>query len=158
MLTFREFLDTKAKQQHQPERRQRREEWIAVVERLLSQLRGWLSESDPERILDVVPIKVQRFEQGLGSYDAWGLRISLGDGVPVHVTPIGRDSVGTVGLHGNGGVRAEGRVDISNEFGRVILYRTLQDGKEQWYALDDRFQPAPLERRKFEAILQDLLS
>ena len=39
-MTFREFLEKKALEQHHPERKKRREEWIAAVERLLVLYRG----------------------------------------------------------------------------------------------------------------------
>jgi hypothetical protein len=66
--------------------------------------------------------------------------------------------VGVVGPQGDVGIRAEGRVDITDGIRRHILYRTLKDAQEKWYALDERYQAAPLDRTRFEEILQDLLS
>jgi hypothetical protein len=157
MMTFREFLDKQAKQQRHKERRERREEWVAAVGRLIERLRAWLAESDPDKVLDVVPIEVEKAEPDLGVYRVPGLRIGLGDAA-VQVVPVGRNVVGTVGPRGDLGVRAEGRVDITDGIRKSILYRTLRDGQEAWYALDEHFQAAPLDRGRLEGILQDLLS
>ena len=57
MMTFQEFLEKQATKQHHKEHRARREEWIAAVGRLLEQIRAWLAESDPKKVLDVVPVE-----------------------------------------------------------------------------------------------------
>ena len=157
-MTFREFLDKQAqqKQQHE-ERRQRREQWIAALDRLIKQLSAWLAEADPGRVLDVVRTDVERAEPGLGTYQAPSLTISLGEAA-VLVVPVGRDVVGIVGSQGDIGIRAEGRVDITDGIRKYILYRTLKDGQEKWYALDEHFKAEPLNREQLEKILQDLLS
>jgi hypothetical protein len=157
MMTFREFLEKQSNQQRQKERRARREEWVAAVGRLITQLRAWLAESDPGNVLDVVPMEVERAEPDLGAYRIPALKIGLDD-TAVQVMPVGRNVVGIVGPHGDIGVRAEGRVDITDGIRRYILYRTLKEGRDNWYALDERFQAEPLDRSRLEAILQDLLS
>jgi hypothetical protein len=68
MMTFREFLQQKAAEQQQQGRRERRDEWVAAVDRLIEQLRTWLAESDPDRLLDVVRQEVEKAEPGLGVY------------------------------------------------------------------------------------------
>jgi hypothetical protein len=156
-MTFQEFLEKQAEQRHHKERRQQREEWIAAVGRLITQLRAWLDEADPTKILDVLPIDTEKAEPGLGLYTIPALKISLGD-ASVQVLPVGGKVLGFVGPNSDGGMRAEGRVDITDGVRRYILYRTLKDGEEQWYALDEHFQPAPLDRPRLERILQDLLS
>jgi hypothetical protein len=156
-MTFREFLETKAQQSHHRERRERREEWITAVRQLVEQLRAWLAESDPAGVLDIVPMEIERAEPGLGIFRIPSLKISLGEAA-VEVMPVGRYAVGMVGPQGDAGMRAEGRVDITDGIRRYILYRTLQDAQEKWYALDERFQAVPLDRARFEGILQDLLS
>jgi hypothetical protein len=157
MTTFQEFLDKQAKQQHHSGWREQRDEWIAAVSRLMEKLGAWLAESDPKKVLDVVPIEHRSIEPNLGIYIAPGLRISLNQTV-VDVAPIGRNVISTIAPHGNAGVRSEGRVDITDGVRKYMLYRTLKDGQEIWYAVDERFQAAPLDRSRFEAILQDLLS
>src|SRR5262249_7175153 len=157
MTTFQEFLEKLARQQHHKERQERREEWIAAIGRLLGTLRAWLAESDPNGLLDVVPLEIERAEPALGVYRVPSLKIGLGD-VSVQVVPIGRDAVGFVGPRGNGGIRTEGRVDITDGVRKYILYRTLQNQQEQWSVVDERFQVTPLDRSRLEEILQDLLS
>lgn len=156
-MTFQEFLEKQSQQQHHKERREQREEWIAAVSRLIAQLRAWLDEADPARVLDVVPIDTEKAEPGLGLYRIPGLKIRLGEAA-VQVVPVGRNAVGFVAPNGDVGIRAEGRVDITDGVRRYILYRTLKDGEEDWYALDEHFQAAPLDRARLEGILQDLLS
>jgi hypothetical protein len=157
MKTFPEFLENLAQKQRQPERRQRRDEWIAAVSRLFERLRAWLTESDPARWLDVIPLEIERTEPSLGRYPIQSLQIGVGD-VSVQVVPIGRDALGVVHDKEHGELRAQGRVDISDGVRKYILYRTLHDGQEQWYVLDEDFRAAPLDRGRLEAILQDLLS
>lgn len=156
-MTFREFLEKQAEQQRHKERRERREEWTAAVGRLIDRLRAWLAESDPKQVLDVLPMETEIAEPGLGVYRVPGLKVSLGDAA-VRVVPVGRNVVGLVGPQGDVGGRAEGRVDITDGIRKYILYRTLQEGQENWYALDERFRAAPLDRGRLEGILQDLLS
>lgn len=155
-MTFQEFLERRSQQSHHKERRELREEWMTAVRRLIDQLRGWLAESDPRGVLEVAPLEVEVAEPGLGAYRVAGLKISLGQAA-VQVAPVGRNVVGMVGPQGDAGIRAAGRVDVTDGIRKYILYRTLKEG-ENWYALDERFQAAPLDRTRFEEILQDLLS
>jgi hypothetical protein len=156
-MTFQEFLEKQASEQRHNGWRERREEWITAVRGLLEQLQTWLAESDPGKVLDVVPIELRRIEPDLGLYLAPGLKISLNHAA-VEVLPVGRNVVGMVGPHGDAGIRADGRVDITDGVRKYILYRTLNNGREKWYALDERFQARPLDRSRFETILQELLS
>jgi hypothetical protein len=153
MPTFQEFLDNLAREQGDKERRARRAEWIAAVDRLLAQLRTWLAESDPKKVLEVIPLEVEKAEPGLGAYTIASLQIGVGRR-SVQVDPMGRNAVGLVASR----IPAEGRVDITDGVRRYILYRTLQEGKVSWYVLNERFEATPLDRARLEAILQDLLS
>src|SRR5262245_30676108 len=121
-MTFREFLAKKAVEQHHPQRKQRREEWIAAVQRLFDQIRTWLAESDPDRVLDIIPFKMYTSEPALGAYDAPALKIGIGE-LGVEVKPMGRDALGWIGRRGLAGLNAEGRVDISHRGRKYILYR-----------------------------------
>jgi hypothetical protein len=157
MIAFRDFLRKKAEEEQNVHRRERRDQWIAAVRRLLDQLRAWLAEADPDKVLDVIPLEVQKIEPGLGIYTIPALKIGLGDAA-VKVDPMGRNAVGIIELPGRPPTRAEGRVDITDDIHRYILYRLLDDGRDVWYALDEKFRPEPLDRGRLEAILQDLLS
>jgi hypothetical protein len=155
-MTFQEVLHKKAAEQQQPFRRQRRDEWIGAVGRLLDQVRAWLAESDPEHLLDVVPLQIQTIEPGLGVFNIPSLKIGVGDS-SIQVVPVGRFALGVVGIRGGPGVRAEGRVDITDGVRKHILYRILQDGQERWYVQVGDFEARPLDRSRLEDILQDLL-
>jgi hypothetical protein len=155
--TFRDFLQKRAEEEKHPQRKQMREEWVTALRRLLERIRSWLTESDPDRVLDVYGLELERAETGLGVYLAPGLKIGIGD-ASVIVEPIGRLAVGLVHPHGEGESPAEGRVDIKAGVRRYIIYRTLKDGQEKWYALDEHFDARPLDRERLEEILVDLLS
>ena len=156
-MTFQEFLEKKATQRESKDRRELRDEWVASVTRLLETIRRWLGESDPKKVLEVSTTNVLRHEPYLGTYEIPSLKISLGD-QSIGLLPNGRLAVGVVGTHGNLGLRAEGRIDIGDGIRKCILYRTVSQGEETWYALDENFQAKPLDKARLEEILQDFLS
>ena len=51
--------------------------------------------SGPGQPLDVVPLEVEKWEPGLGTYKVPILKIGVGDAA-VQVVPVGRNVVGTV--------------------------------------------------------------
>ena len=151
-MTFQDFLERQARQKSHTEWRARREEWIVAVGQLIEAIRTWLAQSDPEHILDVVPLAIERVEPNLGICTVPSLKIGLG-AASVEVVPVGRNVVGLIGPHGAAGVRMEGRVDITDGIRRYILYRLVKDGQEAWYALDEKFRAAPLDQRRLDEIL-----
>jgi hypothetical protein len=156
-MTLREFL-LKNAPRDEIRRRQHRDEWIAAIDRLLAQLRGWLKDADTAGILDIEPLEFEKREQGLGAYSIKGLAIHFGERT-VKVVPIGRGVLAHLGPYAEAGhENAEGRVDLTNGLGKYILYRKLTDAEEQWLVQDERSGICPLDRERFEAILQDLLS
>lgn len=157
-MTLREFL-LKNAPRDEMRRRQSRQEWIAAVDRLLTQLRAWLTETGTADLLDLEPLEFEKREQGLGSYCIKGLAIHFGEST-VKVAPVGRDVLAHLGPYAEPGhEKAEGRVDITNGAYKYFLYRKLNDaGAEQWLVQDERDGIRPLDREQFEAILQALLS
>lgn len=157
-MTLREFL-LKNAAHDEMRRRQCREEWGAAVDRLLAQLRGWLTEADTAEFLDLEPLEFEKREQGLGSYRVKGLAIHFGERT-VKVVPVGRDVLAHLGPYAAPGhEKAEGRVDVTNGAYKYFLYRKRNDaGEEQWLVQDERSGIRPLDRQQFETILQDLLS
>jgi hypothetical protein len=155
--TLSEFLKDKSREMSQDERRKLRDEWSSAIDQLTAQLHNWLKEADTDGILDVVPELIEKREEGLGAYKVRSLEVRLG-GATVRVVPVGRNVVGFIGPRGDVGVRAQGRVDITDGVRKYILYRTVEDGQDRWWALDDRYQASALDRGRFEAIMQDLLS
>jgi hypothetical protein len=68
---------------------------------------------------------------------------------------------------GGGEFPGEGRVDISGGGTKYRLYRTIQDGRDIWYVVDEtpylpgnkrRDTATPLTRECLEEILMDLMS
>ena len=156
-MTLREFLIKNAPQE-EIRRRQWREEWVAAVERLLAQMRTWLTEASTTDLLDLEPLGFEKREQGLGSYHVPGLAIHFGERT-VKVIPVGRTVLAHLGSYAEPGhENAEGRVDITNGVDKYLLLRQLTPSEDRWLVRDDRTGLQLLDRERFEAILQALLS
>jgi hypothetical protein len=156
MTSFQEFLKKKAEEQNQGFRRELRDEWIDAVNRLIQQIDTWLTESDPEGLLDRTDFTVEKVEAGIGPYQINGLKISVGD-LSVQVRPVARRVVGSSRLR-EGGTEVVGRVDITDGIKKYILWRTFNDGIESWEVVDEQFGSRPFDKIQLESILQDLLS
>jgi hypothetical protein len=159
-MTLREFLLKNAPRTEQEKRRRHwREDWIAAVERLIAQLRAWLADAGTADLLDLEPLEFEKREQWLGAYHIKGLAINFGER-SVKVEPVGRTVLAHLGPYAEAGhENAEGRVDITNGAYKYYLYRKLNNaGEEQWLVQNERSDIRPLDRERFEAILQDLLS
>src|SRR5438270_13787812 len=131
-MTLREFLLKNAPRAEQEKRRREsREEWIAAVDRLLAQLRGWLTDAGSAELLDLEPLDFEKREQGLGTYHIRGLAIHFGEST-VKVVPVGRNVLAHLGPYAEAGhEKAEGRVDITNGANKYYLYRKLTNAGEQ---------------------------
>jgi hypothetical protein len=159
MTSFQEFLKKKAEEQDQSDLRSRRDEWVEAVRRLVTTIVSWLDEDDPEHILGIERYSMPRSEQGLGRYEVPFVKIRLGES-EVNITPVARNVIGTVGPRGEVATKAEGRVDIQDgqRLRKYMLYRSIKDGVEAWYAIDEDFKAEMLDKDRLEAIVQDLLS
>ncbi len=157
-MTLRDFL-LKNVPRDEIRRRQCREEWIAAVDRLLAQLRAWLTDAGTTDVLDLEPLEFEKREQGLGTYHIKGLAINFGERT-VKVVPIGRNVLAHLGKYAEAGhENAEGRVDVTNGAYKYLLYRKLNNaGDGQWLVQDECSGIRPFDREQFEAILQALLS
>lgn len=171
--TFREFLADLAREQGGPEVRARRDEWLGAVERLFTQIEGWLKKSDPDGVLEVHRRDTEREEAGLGRYAVPELVISVGK-LKVEVTPGGRNSrfvpsplafcLPELDTAAAASRRLAGGVDIGNRYRRWNLYRVLDAaGNEEWWAVKRGAAARDDDVRKwnqpvFEFILQDVLS
>ena len=100
-MTLREFL-LKNVPRDEIRRRQCREEWIAAVDRLLAQLRTWLTDAGSAELLDLEPLEFERREQGLGAYHIKGLAINFGERT-VKVVPVGRMVLAHLGPYAEAG-------------------------------------------------------
>jgi hypothetical protein len=164
-LTFQDLLRQKAEGSALRDRNRSRGEWLAALHRLFDQVREWLHEADPDDVLEIVPYEVERVEERLGIYDAPALKIRLGTDA-VEILPVGRYAIGPLapqilkgllGAEGTGGPAA-GRVDITNGERKHLIMRSIEDGQDRWYAVNEQAQVTLFDRSRLEAILLDLLS
>src|SRR5262245_25704524 len=67
---FTEFLREQATKRSAETEANRRiiNEWRSAVEGLFGDIRNWLAESDPDGVIEIVPLKHQVNEPGLGRY------------------------------------------------------------------------------------------
>jgi hypothetical protein len=158
MKTLHDFLQEKAREQDKIEQKKRRDEWTTAVRLLIETLRNWLTEADPEGLLDIETPMVNRREEGLGAYKAMSLEVGLG-GDFVNIVPVGRNVVRFVLKGSDIGLRAQGRVDITNGSRKYMLFRTIEDGHDRWYVVDDeKYEASPLDKERFESVMKDRLS
>lgn len=164
-LSFREWVEQKDEEARRSEHFERRAEWIRAYRRLRTQIEHWLRE-DGGGLIEIDDEVVQRNERGLGIYNIDGFRIRVGDSY-AHVVPISRNVIARIRPPEGGELPGEGLVDLTSGGTEYHLYRTIQDGRDVWYVVDERqYLPArrqpepdrPLTREVFQEILMDLMS
>jgi hypothetical protein len=115
-------------------------EWVQAIERLFAQLCAWLETADPERILQVEKVNVEVHEPNVGHYLAPRLNIRA-FGKWIGIIPKARKTVGTARPPRPGApAHATGRVDITDEIRRYVLYRFEGEEDGSWFVegpLDD---------------------
>jgi hypothetical protein len=157
--TLKEFLREQA-EKHQAEIRSGQAtvaEWRAAIERLFAQLHGWLRESDPEGIIEIKEGETEITEQGLGRYRVPRLDLQA-FGKWVGIIPKARKTVGTARPPQQAAPqRAAGRVDMTDELRRFVLYRFQENGREVWLIDDLESEPKPLDQVAFERALMSYL-
>jgi hypothetical protein len=157
--TLSEFLNERARQEvaERQTRQSNVEEWQGAVGRLLRQIEGWVREADTQGLLDVEQSRTVLNEAGLGRYSVPQLEIS-GFGSSVTVVPRARFTVYTGRPpHGEGRKRADGRVDLTDGYRQVILYRFRTEPDDIWM-MDDLKGPArQFDRAAFETVLLSFL-
>jgi hypothetical protein len=140
---FRDFLRQEAKK-HQGEATARKaiiDDWRVAIERLVLQIRAWLKESDPEGIIEIEENQWDITEPGLGRYSVPALNLSA-FGKWVGIIPKTRRTVGKAHPpQKSTPERAAGRVDITDELRRYILYRFPENGHDVWLIDDLKSEP-----------------
>jgi hypothetical protein len=153
---FRDFLrEQEAK--HQAEVRAGKatvEEWQQAVQDLFAQMRAWLAESDPDgKIIHIEEGKHEVTEPGLRRYEIPRLDLHA-FGKWVGIIPKARKTVGTATPpQRSAPERAAGRVDMTNELRRYVLYRFREDDRDVWVIDDLNSGPKPLDQEAFERAL-----
>jgi hypothetical protein len=133
------------------------EEWQAAVAKLFAQIRQWLAELDPERLITIEEGTQRINEPRLGRYSIPRLDLYV-LGTWIGIIPKARLTIGTVHPpRESTPERATGRVDITNDVLRFILYRYQTDGESGWVLDDLRTEPKPLDRTAFEKALMSYL-
>ena len=108
------------------------DEWVEAVGKLLTQLRAGLATSDPDQILQIEERKEEVDEPNVGRYQAPRLEIRA-FGKWVGIIPKARKTVKTARPpRSDAPDRATGRVDITDEVRRYVLYRFSGDGRDSW--------------------------
>jgi len=109
------------------------DEWLDALRHLFDDLKAWLSKSDPNQILEVREIAIEVNEPNVGRYAAPRLDVRA-FGVWVGIIPKARKTVRDARPPQAGApARATGRVDITNEVRRYVLYRMTVEGADSWY-------------------------
>jgi hypothetical protein len=156
---FRDFLKQEA-EKYQAEVRSGKatvDEWRATVERLFVQLRAWLRESDPAGVIAIEEGQWDVTEKGLGRYSVPRLDLRA-FGKWVGIIPKARKTVGTASPpQKSAPQRAAGRVDITDELRRYVLYRFQEDGRDVWLIDDLESGTKPLTQDAFEGALMSYL-
>ena len=131
------------------------EEWEAAVERLFTQLEVWLGAADPEGIIRRERSQIEVTEPGLGRYPISRLNLRA-FGKWVGLIPKARKTVKRAAPQQKGAPeQATGRVDITDEIRRYVLYRFNNGAEERWFiddsAMNSELQPLTADR--FESAL-----
>jgi hypothetical protein len=156
-LSFKEWVEKKVEEDLLSEQGQRRTEWCRAYAGLKDQICRWLRE-DGDGKIRINSEWIERREEGLGAYTIEALRVDIGAS-SVNVVPVSRNVIAHINPPGGGEFRGEGRVDITDGARKYYLYRTIQDGTDVWYVVDERrHEVTPLTRERFQEIVIDLMS
>jgi hypothetical protein len=156
---FRDFLRQQA-EKHQAEASAGKatvDEWRAAIERLFGQLREWLQQSDPEGFIEIKEGQQDITEHGLGRYRVPRLDLRA-FGKWIGIIPKARGTARTAHPpRKSAPERAIGRVDITDELRRYVLYRFQEGDREVWLIDDLESQPRLLDQDAFEKALMSYL-
>jgi hypothetical protein len=175
---FKQFLQEKApKYLAQAEAgRAEIEEWRDAINRLYSKFREWLNQAAPQGVIEIKESDQEINEPGLGRYCVPRLDLRV-LGTWIGIIPKARRTVGTAKPPRKGAPeRADGRIDITDEVRRYVLYRFRNGDDSDWVidGLDHphdvseetlaarvqfvpRYDPQPLDQEAFERALMSYL-
>ncbi|MBY0521987.1 MAG: hypothetical protein K2R98_01225 [Gemmataceae bacterium] len=157
--TLKDFLQQEAEKQRAEASSAKAviEEWRVSIERLFAQMRAWLKESDPNGVIEIEESQEVVNEPGLGRYRVPRLDLhALGDWIAI--IPKARRTIGkATPPQKTVPERATGRVDITNEVHRYVLYRFQDNGRELWMINDLQSESKLLDQAAFENALMSYL-
>jgi hypothetical protein len=157
--TFQEFLRQEAAKREAVLSANRAviEEWRGALQALFEQLTRWLTESDSDRHVQIRTFDKKVVEPGLGEYVVPAMDLHI-LGTWIGILPKARKTVGSATPpQKTSPERAAGRVDITDEQRRYILYRFREADHDLWLIDDLRSPPKPLDQTTFEAALMSYL-
>jgi hypothetical protein len=135
------------------------EEWRTSVEKLFANIREWLKESDSDAVIEIKETEEDVNEPGLGRYRVPRLDLRV-FGKWVGVIPKARRTVGTAKPpRKSAPEQAQGRVDITDELRRFVLYRFAEGDRDVWVidGLSDADVPRPFDQEAFEKALMSYI-
>lgn len=155
--TLRDFLKQKAVLYEAESRTNQAtiEEWKSALDRLFDQIETWIVASDPDHVVSVERSPIEISEPGLDDYRVTRMDLRA-FGKWVGMIPKARKTVKRASPQQAGAPeQATGRVDMTDEIRRYVLYRFRQGADECWFiddvALNGEMQP--LTASCFEAAL-----
>src|SRR2546421_286070 len=128
------------------------DEWRAAVVQLFRRIRDWLERSDPDHVIRIDEAEHKVNEPSLGKYRIPRLELR-GLGKWIGIIPKARNTVGSVRPSPNSAPeRAAGRIDMTDEIRRYILYRLqAASGENEWYIVEfNSDEPKLLDQQTFE--------
>ena len=133
------------------------EEWRTAIQRLYAQLRAWIKEADPEGVIEIEERPHDVTEPRLGHYQIPRLDLRVFHKW-IGILPKARRTVAMAQPpRKSAPERAAGRVDMTDELRRYILYRFQEDGRDVWMIDDLQLGVKPLDREAFENALMSYL-
>jgi len=134
------------------------EEWRGAVERLFEQIRAWLAVSDPDGIIEIQQGLHETAEPGLGRYKIPRLDLRA-FGKWAGLVPKARNTIGSAHPpQKRAPERAIGRVDITDELRRYVLYRFRNESGGELWVIDDPATNAPAQPLDQTTFQQALMS
>jgi hypothetical protein len=130
-------------------------EWRSAVDKLFERLKGWLPEVDPDQIIKFEISDREVVEPGLGRYKIASLNL-YAFGKWVGLIPKARKTIKKASPSQNAAPEnALGRVDMTDELRRFVLYRFRKSNEDDWVIHDiaKTDEPKPLTRAEFESAL-----
>jgi len=157
--TFKEFLREQAAKEAAQATKAKDvvDEWRTAVEKLFRQMRAWLAESDPDGVIEIKEQQQEVREPGLGRYHVPRLDLHA-FGTWIGIIPKARQTVATARPPRVAAPqRAVGRVDITDELRRYVLFRFRDGDRDVWLIEDADSKSKPFDHEAFEAALLSYL-
>ena len=153
--TLGELLEKKA-ESYRSEAEQNKliiDDWSEAISRLHSDIKGWLSASDPKGILKIEEKHTDIVEPNVGTYVAPRLDFQA-FGKWVGLIPKALRTIKSARPpRADAPVRATGRVDLTDELVRYVLYRFTDTDGDSWFIEGPNDGLQALTRERFEQAL-----